>query len=317
MHFFTDGFALLGIGLALIIAIPCTASAADDTQAATYADVGVEGCLTCHNTPPVSGILKTPHARKADHRTPFAQYGCESCHGPSREHMTGKQVDSKRASPKFTFAHRSSNHAGTDVSADNEVCLACHTEQNTQNWHGSQHQFADLSCASCHTVHSPKDSVTDKSSQAETCYSCHTEQRAQLHRPFGHPLTEGIISCSDCHNPHGGPGPAMLSDTTVNASCYRCHAEKRGPFLWEHQPVREDCMNCHEPHGTTQPGMLKVRAPFLCNMCHSENFHPSTLRSGTGVSPAGASDNLLGRSCSNCHSQVHGSNHPSGTGLTR
>jgi DmsE family decaheme c-type cytochrome len=125
------------------------------------------------------------------------------------------------------------------------------------------------------------------------------------------------MSCSDCHNPHGAPGPVLLSENTINDTCYQCHEDKRGPFLWEHQPVREDCTLCHTPHGATQPRMLIARMPYLCNMCHSENFHPSTLRSGTGVPPRGASDNLLARSCINCHSQVHGSNHPSGTGLTR
>ena len=125
------------------------------------------------------------------------------------------------------------------------------------------------------------------------------------------------MACTDCHNPHGSAGPTLLVKNTVNDTCYECHTEKRGPFLWEHQPVSEDCMNCHEPHGTSQSAMLRVRKPFLCNMCHSEARHPSTLRSGLEAPPLGASEYLLGRSCTNCHTQIHGSNHPSGTGLTR
>ncbi|MGR8947204.1 MAG: DmsE family decaheme c-type cytochrome [Gammaproteobacteria bacterium] len=279
--------------------------------------MGVNGCMTCHNTPEVVGILKTPHARKADERTPFAKHGCESCHGASLDHLSSTQADGKRGPPQHVLGTRSNHYPIAPPAEQNAVCLGCHTNEGNQNWHGSQHQFADLSCASCHKMHSTKDPAMEKITQADTCYSCHTEQRAQSHRPFGHPLTEGSMTCSDCHNPHGASGPALLAENTVNETCYRCHAEIRGPFLWEHQPVREDCMNCHEPHGTTQPSMLKVRTPFLCNMCHSENFHPSTLRSGTGIPPVGASDNLLGRGCSNCHSQVHGSNHPAGTGLTR
>jgi DmsE family decaheme c-type cytochrome len=273
--------------------------------------------MACHNTPEVNQILKTPHARQADHRTPFATHGCESCHGPSLEHLSGIQSDGKRLPPQLVLGTQSKNYPVAPTTEQNKVCLDCHSNRSNQNWHGSQHQFADLSCSSCHTMHTAKDAILEKTSQAKVCYQCHTEQRAQSHRPFGHPLAEGSMTCSDCHNPHGAPGPALLVNNTINETCYRCHAEKRGPFLWEHQPVREDCMNCHDAHGTTQPAMLRVRTPFLCNMCHSENFHPSTLRSGTGVPPFGAGDNLLGRGCSNCHSQVHGSNHPSGTGLTR
>jgi predicted CXXCH cytochrome family protein len=53
-----------------------------------------------------------------------------------------------------------------------------------------------------------------------------------------------------------------LLEATVNDTCYQCHAEKRGPFLWEHAPVREDCTNCHSPHGSTQPSLLKARTPW-------------------------------------------------------
>ena len=63
----------------------------------------------------------------------------------------------------------------------------------------------------------------------------------------------------------------MLRENSVNENCYKCHAEKRGPFLWEHNPVRENCLNCHDAHGSTKQALLKVQAPKLCGECHGFN----------------------------------------------
>ncbi len=121
-------------------------------------------------------------------------------------------------------------------------------------------------------------------------------------------------------NINGSNGPTLLVGATLNETCYTCHAEKRGPFLWEHEPVREDCSICHKPHGSVNESLLKNRAPWLCQQCHLEQFHPSTAYSGTGLpgatTPSGAQQ-LLGKNCMNCHVQVHGSNHPSGPRKTR
>lgn len=285
---------------------------------AVYAQIGADGCLLCHNNPAVNPILQTPHAREADERTPFATHGCEGCHGPSQEHVSGMGADGKRPPPNVVFGTKTSGpFPVAEASVQNTVCLGCHTSRDQQDWHGSQHQFADLACASCHTMHSAVDRVLNKATESGVCSGCHTDKRAQALRPSSHPLSEGIMSCTNCHNPHGSPAQTMLVENTVNETCYQCHTEKRGPFLWEHQPVREDCTNCHEPHGSTQTAMLRQRPPFLCNNCHSETRHPSQLRSATGLPPLGSDQYLLGRGCTNCHTQIHGSNHPAGTGLTR
>lgn len=125
------------------------------------------------------------------------------------------------------------------------------------------------------------------------------------------------MRCSDCHNPHGSTGPSLLARSNVNETCYRCHAEKRGPFLWEHAPVREDCSNCHEPHGSNHPSLLKNRGPYLCQQCHLAAFHPSTAYTANGLLGPSPADQLLTRNCLNCHTEVHGSNHPSGPRFTR
>ena len=109
----------------------------------------------------------------------------------------------------------------------------------------------------------------------------------------------------------------QLVRQTVNDTCFQCHAEKRGPYLWEHAPVAEDCTTCHNPHGSNQPGMLAQRAPFLCQSCHSQSGHPSIAYDADGLATGMPSQYLLAESCLNCHSQVHGSNHPSGSKLMR
>jgi len=123
------------------------------------------------------------------------------------------------------------------------------------------------------------------------------------------------MTCSDCHNPHGVQEGRLVDQAAMAENCYQCHAEKRGPFLWEHIPVREDCTTCHEPHGSNHLKMLTVKEPFLCQRCHSETRHPGTLYDQTQL--LNASNRLFGRSCTNCHATVHGSNHPSGKTFVR
>jgi predicted CXXCH cytochrome family protein len=81
--------------------------------------------------------------------------------------------------------------------------------------------------------------------------------------------------------------------------------------------VQEDCSNCHTPHGSNYENLLVARQPWLCQQCHVAQRHPSSVYSGTGIPPDGAAQQVLGKQCENCHSQVHGSNHPSGIRLTR
>ncbi len=291
-----------------------------DEAGREYALKGAKTCLKCHDEYPVKNIFQTPHVQKADKRTPFAAHECESCHGASPDHLIEppkKDQGEKHKPPHLVFGLKSKNYKVSSVDDQNKVCLGCHESGIRMHWRGSQHQSGDVPCAACHAIHQPKDPVLVKTDQAEVCFACHTDKRAQLRRRSRHPIREGKVVCADCHNPHGSAGRTLLVKNTVNETCYQCHAEKRGPFLWEHQPVREDCTNCHNPHGSTQQRMLVQRTPFLCNNCHSERFHPSTLRDGSGLPPVGADNRLLGKGCLNCHSKIHGSNHPSGPRFTR
>jgi DmsE family decaheme c-type cytochrome len=132
------------------------------------------------------------------------------------------------------------------------------------------------------------------------------------------PLREGTMTCSSCHNPHGTANPAMLKQFSVNENCYTCHAEKRSPVLWEHPPVRESCTTCHDPHGSLHPRLLVAKQPRLCQQCHDETRHPTQPYASASVGPGFfPNSRMFDRGCMNCHSMIHGSNHPAGMRFLR
>lgn len=297
---------LVGFGLLL---------ASAPSWAGQYGVEAIDRCTKCHDeteTHPVLAILKTPHGRRGDPRTPFAGDACSSCHGPSDDHARS-EPGKVQAMPTVSFGPEHPS----PVAKQNEVCLGCHKGGLRLNWPGSMHQNQNIACVSCHDIHAIEDPVLAKETQPTVCFVCHKTQRAQLVRNSHHPVLEGELGCSSCHNPHGSAGPKLLKEVTLNETCYTCHADKRGPFLWEHAPVREDCTNCHTPHGSNYQRLLKVGVPWLCQQCHSVQYHPSTAYSGTGIPPMGAAQQLIEKGCLNCHSQVHGTNHPSGVRKTR
>lgn len=305
--------AILVLLFGLLLLLPAAGGAWAQAEGANYAPGGAKDCLECHDEAHEAAILQTPHAQRADSRTPFAANDCETCHGPSPQHRRKVEGQAVPPLPNVVFGVNSP----TPAAEQNEVCLGCHEGGARTNWTASPHHSADLPCAACHTVHAVKDPVLAKASQPQVCFTCHVEQRAQSSRRSRHPIKEGKVACGDCHNPHGSIGPKLLKQASVNDTCFTCHTEKRGPFLWEHAPVRDDCTNCHTPHGSTQVRLLKTRTPFLCQTCHEEAFHPSSLYSGTGIPPAGAGERILAKGCLNCHPKVHGSNHPAGARFTR
>jgi DmsE family decaheme c-type cytochrome len=286
--------------------------------ASQYSEKGADSCIQCHDEDsefPVFDIFKTKHAQRADKRTPFAGLQCEACHGPRGKHPAniGAKADAKDA-PIVSFGPQSPY----PVAKQNAMCLQCHENDQRIDWRGSVHESADVACVNCHKIHAAHDPVLAKQSQPDVCYSCHKKVRADFNKPSAHPVRFGQLTCTDCHQPHGAVATtALLMRPTVNQTCYTCHAEKRGPFLWEHAPVAEDCTLCHTPHGSINPALLVKRPPFLCQQCHSQAGHPSVARDSTGLPSGTPSAFLLAGGCINCHSQVHGSNHPSGVKLMR
>jgi DmsE family decaheme c-type cytochrome len=274
--------------------------------AASIADDG--GCTGCHTASadkPVHAILQTPHGRIKG----GGNAACTSCHGESEAHAGNPSQEAPTTSfgPRWALPAEGSNAA----------CLSCHQGEQQMFWNGSVHETEDTACTDCHQLHRNQDPVLTADGELSTCLTCHTKVQAEIRLPSRHPIVEGKTSCSDCHNPHGSSSDFALLAPTLNDSCYGCHAEKRGPHLWEHPPAAEDCSLCHRPHGSVNERLLTSRAPFLCQQCHSAAFHPSQLNSGATAGNRSSNQNLLGKNCLNCHSQVHGSNHPSGARLTR
>jgi DmsE family decaheme c-type cytochrome len=160
---------------------------------------------------------------------------------------------------------------------------------------------------------------TSKVPQQEVCFTCHRDIRAQVFRPSHHPIQEGKVKCTNCHNPHGALSHAMLLHESVNEQCYSCHADKRGPYLFEHPPVQENCLTCHNPHGSRSARLLREKPPNLCQDCHDAAQHPGTAYDLTEAFPpvgtqSGVSTRFIARSCLNCHQFIHGSNAPASRG---
>lgn len=302
-------YALVGL---LWTSVSFMAMAASDDQA--YSRKGADTCLKCHDDARTTRIFLSPHGGQHNAELPFSQQQCEACHGPSGAHG-GRYRDASERPPPFAF----SAATPTSTHDQNQRCLSCHAGAARASWHESAHGEAELLCSSCHQMHrAGMDSNTDKHAINRQCGSCHGNISAQSLQLSAHPLRQGMMSCSDCHQVHGGmSGDHLLEETNTRDSCLRCHAEKRGPFLWEHAPAAEDCGLCHQAHGSTHPALLNTVKPLLCQSCHSQDGHPSQAFTAGGLANGQPSAFLLLNSCSNCHSQVHGSNHPSGAQLLR
>ncbi|HVG54026.1 MAG TPA: DmsE family decaheme c-type cytochrome [Vicinamibacterales bacterium] len=283
------------------------ALAARQSKQLTATFVGADTCLACHDDK-AKPLERTPHGKSADPRTPAAAEGCETCHGPGSAHIEDPSDPATIKRFDKTMAPRNAN----------ETCLSCHTKAPITLWKGSAHDARNLPCGTCHSVHAAvaPEFLLRKTSELELCASCHRLQVTKVQRVSHMPLIEGKMTCSSCHNPHGSTNVRLLRvGNWINESCLYCHTEKRGPFLFEHAAGRESCVSCHDPHGTNTHAMLVARPPMLCQRCHIGTRHPSTIYDNTAVQAR--SNRIIGRSCVNCHQNIHGSNHPSGQTLVR
>jgi DmsE family decaheme c-type cytochrome len=302
--------ALLFITISLIV-VAHTQSAAQATQpsatsqsanpsgSSTSEYVGSEVCKTCHEDL-AKHFERTAHfATIQDKKAAPEHQGCEACHGPGKAHVDGGGDVSKIIS----FKNLSTGEAS-------KRCLTCHSHSNEHaNFPRSAHAQNNVGCTSCHDPHHAKSEralLVEK--QPLLCYGCHTEVRAEFDRPYRHRVKQGLIQCADCHNPHGGTLPRQLrASAEQDQVCYKCHRDKKGPFVFEHLPVKtEGCSSCHVPHGSTNPRLLKVsQVNQLCLQCHT--LAMSSVPSQPPIGPAHNQAQKY-QACTMCHAFIHGSN---------
>ncbi|OPY81090.1 MAG: cytochrome c nitrite reductase pentaheme subunit [Syntrophorhabdus sp. PtaU1.Bin153] len=300
----------------VVFVILCFMSAAYGQGRSDY--IGSDMCKQCHEDM-YDNYVKSMHGKKYVSGSPARREGCESCHGPGSIHA-------QKAGEKGTILSFGKPNNAKGKSAQ---CMACHGDsKHLTFWNMSRHNTVGVSCDLCHTIHKgPKTPLTSTITPAayqryllkmpvpELCYGCHQDVRSQTMRQSHHPVREGMMACYDCHSVHGSFGPKMMKSDTANELCYSCHAEKRGPFMFEHPPVAENCMNCHVAHGSNHTPLLVRKTPQLCQNCHDASQHPgrpyTSFETFKGASP---SNRMFSRNCRLCHSTVHGSTSPTSRG---
>jgi predicted CXXCH cytochrome family protein len=319
---------------------------AQSTKTTTQQTIIGRDCLQCHRAI-VQSFALDAHGKSAKFLKDSRAAKCELCHANSDKHA--------ETSTKTRSAGDVVNPAKVTSALANESCLQCHSMDRSHfNWKGGKHDRSDMSCLSCHSVHHVSfltrmsAGLTDKTEQEvaeilngrlpekeltsftveETCLACHKDVRKALYQRSTHLFrtehwvptdrrqvlggqpTGMKVTCSSCHDPHGGEGRKMLVARSTNELCFTCHAEKRGPMLYEHPPVQENCLTCHSQHGSNNPMLLTRRTHQLCQQCHVNLLPRHETVAGFAVG-------TFNRACMNCHSQIHGSNHPSGRAFTR
>jgi len=286
---------LLGTGMLCATALaapPAQAKSQDAAQnGAPHAEfLGADTCASCHEQV-VKGFATNPHAKMALMHGNGNGVTCENCHGAGSEHVAGggdvtKIFDPAKASPKEV----------------DSKCLSCHAGAHP-DFERSPHAKANVSCISCHSIHGSKEEALLKAPQPTLCFQCHGDVKPAFGMPFHHQVNEGLIKCSDCHDVHGSFENNNLKSTAdQNAICTKCHTDVRGPFVYEHAPVKaEGCVGCHSPHGTQNPRLLNMPSTnTLCNQCHS----PVSSHTITGMGQGSAEL----APCTSCHTYIHGSN---------
>lgn len=289
--------------------------------------VGSDSCADCHSNQ-ATHLGVTAHRKLTNKNAAVEKQGCEACHGGAKAHVDyyktaqklmaeGKDAEAQALYADTGKAKEAKMRSFKELSPaeSTKVCLQCHENQQGRseerfNYRRSEHARHGVACQDCHSSHSPK--VTEfllKDKEPEGCYQCHADQKASFARPFHHKVPEGGMKCSDCHNQHGSFQQKQIRGWVGGeVGCVKCHADKAGPFVYEHAPVKvEGCQACHTPHGSTNPRMLKRNeVKMLCLECHSNT--PGIPDTDNSIQVPHNLSQARYQNCTVCHQAIHGSN---------
>ncbi len=290
--------------------------------------IGDEMCAECHKSAHASAG-NSPHALYVQNpKNPIDKRGCQACHGPGGLHIAHLKEEDKPFENVISYTKAKPE----EIAA---ACLRCHNDTLTMaHWQKTGHARANIACTACHQLHwadrlgrdrtkepseedkeagrgaskrgvrsplfpaAPEPKALLKADEATLCGQCHKREVSEFRKNFHHPVPEGRMVCSDCHDTHPNRDNHKRFHT-AKQNCITCHGKVSGPFVFEHDPVSnlssEGCMECHRPHGSHNPKMLTVFSRGLCNQCHTDK----------------ASTHYPGRTCwqAGCHVAIHGSNH--------
>lgn len=241
-----------------------------------FQETDIDTCSACHEDL-ATAFMPTPHA---------VNNSCTACHGDTETHFE------EGGGPNI-FAFKT-----TDIpNAKSEKCLTCHLKSNS-DYFASPHGKASMDCTACHVIHAEETNPSLlKVSATKTCYVCHSEVFSEFQLNERHRLQEGILDCTSCHNPHV-PATRERLGGFKHESCFKCHTDKEGPYLYEHGASRiEGCTACHEVHGSPNRHMLTFHSVAdLCFSCHgaAPDWH--------------ARFDPYSTNCTSCHTTIHGSN---------
>jgi DmsE family decaheme c-type cytochrome len=318
-----------GVG-AFVVALAATGGMAGDD----------EPCATCHENT-VRAFQSTVHGKLRAFEVD-GELGCASCHGNGTAHADagGDPALIRTLNPDLPFP---------DVT---DVCVECHRAHELQDWQGSTHALNAVGCLDCHNPHATGDRLRGDPEVCWPCHESVAAQfKYPSHHPVqeGH-MRCG--SCHAVHGTSLEVG-LLRTEMDLNQLCFECHPAQEGPWVFEHEPVSESCAVCHEPHGAVANNLLSQTEPFLCLQCHEFHFHagleaipqfsdagvtndahaplptgyiprydPANSPSDGQTYPGGQVPNPWGASgykrafttkCTQCHTQVHGSDLPSQT----
>jgi DmsE family decaheme c-type cytochrome len=285
--------------LPLLIAVAPALLAAQETKpAAAKAEEPAASCADCHEQ--AKAFAGNPHARGALKNGAVPNDVCATCHGDGAEHMAGGGDKTKITKP--------AGRKGAD-----ETCMMCHdkTTDRISRSAGVHANSAAVNCLTCHSIHSadPQSEALVAKPTTALCGDCHSTQVATMQsKPYAHRLGRGGVECTTCHEPHGRVAKSALRTTRADeAPCVGCHADKRGPFVFQHGALAVgECTTCHEQHGSSNPRQLKrATVAQLCIECHSP-IGATTL----GSQPPSFHNTSTARTqnCTTCHVAIHGSN---------